>query len=47
MGMLGRLRKNFTVGAANTLYKSLKVPIFDYFDSVKFGPAVRSATQTV
>ena len=34
MGMLGRLRKNLTVGAANTLYKSLIDPIFDYCDSV-------------
>ena len=34
MGMLGRLRKNVTVGAANTLYKSLIVPIFDRCDSV-------------
>ena len=28
VGMLGRLRKNLTVGAANTLDKSLIVPIF-------------------
>ena len=34
VGMLGRLGKNLTVGAANTLYKSLIVPIFDYCDSV-------------
>ena len=34
VGMFGRLRKNLTVGAANTLYKSLIVPIFDYCDSV-------------
>jgi len=46
VGMLGRLRKNLTVGAANTLYKSLIVPIFDYCDSV-WSRAVTSATQTV
>ena len=34
VGMLGQLWKNLTVGAANTLYKSLIVPIFDYYDSV-------------
>ena len=34
--MLGRLRKNLTEGAANILYKSLIVPIFDYCDSIWF-----------
>jgi len=34
VGMLGRLQKNLTVGAANTLYKLLIVPIFYYCDSV-------------
>lgn len=35
-GMLGRLRKNLTEGAANILYKSVIVPIFDYCDGIWF-----------
>ena len=38
--------KTLTVGAANTPYKSLIVPIF-FFTLIVFGPAVTSATQTV
>lgn len=37
--------KTLTVGAANTPYKSLIVPIF--VTLIVFGPAVASATQTV
>ena len=44
MGMLGRLRKNLTVGAANTLYKSLIVRLLIIV--IVFGPAVTSVTQT-
>lgn len=41
-----RKLKTLTVGAANTPYKSLIVPIF-FVTLIVFGPAVTSATQTV